>query len=204
MDAYPAMNRWAIFKRPLRGVLFVISKPALLYSLTSQQELKMRVKLDDVVEALDSATEELTYYLDKRTAEIVLITDEDIQAAEDDELISEYSDWQRDSILKAREVLGESEQFIPLPDQFEIHEYKIMEDFCRDFEDQQVGKELLRLVKGSGAFRRFKNAINEMGVNKAWYAFKQRELEKIAIEWLEENEIPYSREDAVDVSDASM
>ena len=164
----------------------------------------MRVKLDNVVEALDSAMEELTYYLDKRTAEIVLVTDEDIQAAEDDELISEYSDWQRDSILKAREVLGESEQFIPLPDQFEIHEYKIMEDFCRDFEDQQVGKELLRLVKGSGAFRRFKNAINEMGVNKAWYAFKQRELEKIAIEWLEENEIPYSRDETIDASQETM
>src|SRR2546429_9287180 len=164
----------------------------------------MRVKLDDVIEALDSATEELTYYLDKRTGEIILLTSEDIQAAEDDELISEYSDWQRDSILKAREVLRDSEQFIPLPDQFEIHEYKIMEDFCRDFEDQQVGKELLRLIKGSGAFKRFKNAINEMGVDKAWYAFKQRELEKIAIEWLEENKIPYTREDAVDVSDASM
>jgi len=164
----------------------------------------MRVKLDDVIEALDSATEELTYYLDKRTGEIILLTSEDIQAAEDDELISEYSDWQRDSILKAREVLGESEQFIPLPDQFEIHEYKIMEDFCRDFEDQQVGNELLRLIKGSGAFRRFKNAINEMGVDKAWYAFKQRELEKIAIEWLEENEIPYHRGDAIDVSEASM
>src|SRR6266498_2855853 len=157
------------------------------------------VKLNDVIEALESAGDEHAHYFDKRTGEIVLVTDEDMQAAEEDDLISEYPDWQRDSILKAREVLRDSEQFIPLPDQFEIHEYKIMEDFCRDFEDQQVGKELLRLIKGSGAFKRFKKAINEMGVDKTWYAFKQRELEKIAIEWLEENKIPYTREDAVDV-----
>ena len=162
------------------------------------------IRLDDVIEALESVGDKHAHYLDKRTGEIVLVTDEDMQAAEEDDLISEYPDWQRDSILKAREVLHDSEQFIPLPDQFEIHEYQIMENFCRDFKDQQVGQELLGLIKGSGAFRRFKNAINEIGVDKAWYAFKQRELEKIAIEWLEENEIPYTREDAVDASDASM
>ena len=162
------------------------------------------VKLDDVVEALESAGDEHVHYLDKRTGEIVLITDEDMKAAEDDELISGYPDWQRDSILKARELLCDSEQFIQLPDRLDIHEYQIMENFCRAFEDRQVGDELLRLMKGSGAFRRFKNAINEMDVDKAWYQFKQRALEKIAIEWLEENEIPYSRSDAIDVSDASM
>ena len=79
-----------------------------------------------------------------------------------------------------------------------------MEDFCRAFEDRQVGDELRRLIKGSGAFRRFKNAIHEMEVEKTWYEFKRSELEKIAIEWLEENAIPYTRDDAIDVSEASM
>ena len=162
------------------------------------------VKLDKIIGALESAGSEYTHYLDKRTGEIVLVTDEDMTAAQENELISEYPDWQRDSILKAGEVFRDSKQFIQLPDQFDIHEYQIMENFCRAFEDRQVGDELLRLMKGSGAFRRFKNAINEMDVDKAWYQFKQRALEKIAIEWLEENEIPYSRSDAIDVSDASM
>src|SRR5947199_3045576 len=166
--------------------------------------MTLAVKRNEIVGALDSATEGLAYYLDKRTGEIILVTDEDMKAAEDDELISEYPDWQRESILKAREVLSDSEHLSQVPDQFDIHEYQIMEDFCRGFEDKQIGQELLRLIKGSGAFRRFKNAINEMDVDKAWYQFKQRALEKIAIEWLEENEIPYSRSDAIDVSDASM
>ena len=166
--------------------------------------MPISIRLNDVVEALDNATEEHSYYLDKRTGEIILLTSEDLKAAEDDELNSKYPDWQRESILKAREVLSDSKQFSQLPDQFDIHEYQIMEDFCRGFEDRQIGQELLRLIKGSGAFRRFKNAINEMDVDKAWYQFKQRALEKIAIEWLEENEIPYSRSDAIDVSDASM
>lgn len=165
--------------------------------------MSITVKLSDVVEALDSATEELSYYLDKRTGEIILITDEDMQAAEDDELISEYPDWQRESVLKAREVLNESEAFVSLPDQFEINEYKMMEDFCLGLEDRQAGQHLRGLIKGSGAFRRFKNAIRELGVDDAWYEFKQRALEEIAIGWLEEKEIPYTRDDAIDPSEAT-
>ena len=164
----------------------------------------MRVTLNEVVEALESAMEEHAHYLDKRTGEIILLTSEDLQAAEENDFISEYPDWQRESILKAREVLKESEAFAQLPDQFDVHEYKIMENFCLTLEDRQVGQDLLRRIKGSGAFRRFKNAINSMGIENAWYEFKRGELERIAIEWLEENEIPYTRDDVIDVSEANM
>ncbi len=167
--------------------------------------MSLQVKLSDVVEALESATEELTYYLDKRTGEIVLVTGEDMRAAEEDELISPYPDWQRESILKALEVLRESDHFLPLPDQFDVHEYKIMEDFCIEFEDRDLGQQLHGLIKGSGAFRRFTNAIRELGVDDAWYKFKQAALEGIAIGWLEENQIAYSRTaEVIDASEANM
>src|SRR5207245_8543407 len=112
--------------------------------------MRAQVKLNAVIEALESAGDEHSFYLDKRTSEIVLITDEDMNAAEEDDLISEYPDWQRESILKAREIL-KSEDFVALPDRFDIHEYKIMEDFCLEFRDRNVGEHLLRLLKGSGA-----------------------------------------------------
>src|SRR5437016_3663000 len=80
------------------------------------REMSPSVKLNDVIEALESAGDEHAHYLDERTGEIVLVTDEDMKAAEGDELISEYPDWQRDSIMKAREVLSDSQQFIELPD----------------------------------------------------------------------------------------
>ena len=158
----------------------------------------LTVKLNEIVEALNGAPEEIAYYLDKRAGEIILVTDEDMQAAEDDEPISEYPDWQRESILKAREVLRDPDHFLQLPDQFDIHEYQIMEDFCIQFEDRDIGRELQRLIKGSGAFRRFKNAISELGVDDAWYKFKQHALEEIAIAWLEKNQIPYTRDNEPD------
>ena len=70
--------------------------------------MSITVKLYDVVDAIDSATENLSYYLDKRTGEIVMLTSEEIDAAEADEPMfksSEFdSEWDRESILKAREV----------------------------------------------------------------------------------------------------
>src|SRR5258705_4526598 len=158
------------------------------------------VKLNDVIEALEATGDEHAHYLDRSTGEVVLITNEEMEAAEEDEPISEFPDWQREAILKAREIL-KSENFVELPDQFDIHEYKIMEDFCLIFEDRRVGEELHRLIKGSGAFRRFKNAIYSMGADKAWYQFRQAEIEKIAIQWLEEQQILYIREDSTEAEE---
>lgn len=156
--------------------------------------MPLPVKLEDVIEALESAGDENATYLDQRSGEIVLITDQDMRAAEKDQLISEFPEWQRETILNAREIANSAERFVELPDQFEINEYQIMEDFCLSFHNRRIGEDLHRLIKGSGAFRRFKNAVNSMRVDEAWYEFRQKAFEKIAIEWLEEKGIPYTRE----------
>jgi hypothetical protein len=186
--------------------------------------MPLPVKLNDVIEALEEAGAEHTHYLDKRTGEIVMITNEEMDtaendallsdaaeeneplsdAAEEDEPFSEYPEWQRESILKACEILNSYESFVALPDQFDIHEYKIMEDFCLAFEDRRAGEDLLRLIKGSGAFRRFKDAIHSKGLEEAWYQFRRMEFERIAIEWLEEQGIPYTREDPTKASHQTM
>jgi hypothetical protein len=124
--------------------------------------MALPVKLQDVIEAMDITGEEHSQYLDRRTGEIFMVTNEEMEAAEEDELISEYPDWQREGILKARETLN-SNDFVELPTQFDIDEYHIMEEFCLSFDDRQVSEQLLRQIKGSGAFRRFKHAIHSMG-----------------------------------------
>ena len=166
--------------------------------------MPLPVKLNDVIEGLEKAGEEHAHYLDKRTGDILLITNEEMEAAEEEELISDYPDWQRESILKAREIINSAEGFIALPDQSDIHEYKIMEDFCLTYEDRRAGEDLHRLIKGSGAFRRFKDAIYSKGIEKAWYQFRRLEFEKIAIEWLEDEGIPYTRDDSTKVSHQKM
>jgi Uncharacterised protein family (UPF0158) len=71
-------------------------------------------------------------------------------------------------------------------------------------QERNVGETLLRLIKGSGAFGRFKNAIHSMDVEKDWYQFRRTELEKLAIQWLELEDLAYAREEVTEISETSM
>ncbi len=165
--------------------------------------MTLPVKLKDVVDALDEANDEMSHYLDKRSGEIFLITDEEMSAAEEDEPFSDYPEWQQESLLKAREIL-ESDQFVQLPSQFDIHEYSIMERFAYEYEDRRTSAELLRSIKGAGAFRRFKDTLFDLGIQDSWYEFRRKEFEQIAIEWLEAEKIPYTRDDETAEASATM
>jgi hypothetical protein len=157
--------------------------------------MPLSVKLKDVIDARQ--------YLDKRTGEVVVLTKEEMSAAEEDEDPEDYPDWQQESILKAQEVL-ETDHYLELPTQFDIHEYKIMEDFCLSLDDRNVGNELHRRIKGSGAFGRFKGAIHSLGVADAWHVFRAAEFERIAVEWLELEGISYLRDDGTDLEGKEM
>jgi hypothetical protein len=163
--------------------------------------MTLPVKVKDVVDAFDEGNDELSHYLDRRTGEIFLITLEEMSAAEEDEPLSDYPEWQQESLLKAREIL-DSDDFVQLPSQFEIHEYSIMERFASEYEDRRTSAELLRSLKGKGAFRRFKDTVFDLDIRDAWYDFRRRELEEIAVEWLEAEKIPYTRDDG-EVAEAS-
>ena len=165
--------------------------------------MSLPVKLKDVIDALEIAGYENRQYLDRRTGEVIVLTKEEMSAAEEDEDPADYPDWQLESILIAQEVL-ETDHYLELPTQFDIHEYKIMEDFCLSFKDRQIGNDLHRRIKGSGAFGRFKGAIHSLGVADAWYAFRAAEFERIAIEWLELEGIEYSRDDVTEVEGKEM
>ena len=45
--------------------------------------------------------------------------------------------WRREAVEKARKVLG-SEDWLELPSKDDFHEYKVMEAFCLDVEDENL------------------------------------------------------------------
>ena len=69
-----------------------------------------------------------------------------------------------------------------------------MEEFCYSIADPKVSDTLLRTIRGSGAFGRFRGALEDLDMEQEWYDFRAAELEKIAVEWLEVNQIAYTRE----------
>lgn len=152
----------------------------------------MKVKLRDVVDGLEMQADEMTAYLNKRTGELITLTTEEFSAAEEGEDLDDYPEWQHELILKAKEIL-ESEDWIELPSKFDIHEYAIMEDFCRSVADAELSDRLLSTIRGSGAFGRFRGAVDALDLRQEWFDFRANELERIAVDWLEVNEIQYTR-----------
>ena len=119
------------------------------------------------------------------------MTDYSIRAAEDDEPLEDLPDWERELVAIAREIIAESGQYIPLPTKFDIDEYSIMERFCMSMDNQEIGDILYDLICGGSAFRRFKDAIYQYGVEDEWYSYRDKAIKEIAIEWCRENNIEF-------------
>ena len=156
--------------------------------------MKTIVSIKDVVDEMDALHEEHSTFLNRNTGELVTLSDEELSAAEEEDIV-DYPEWQLEMIIKAKEVIS-SDDYLPLPSKFDIHEYHIMEDFCRSVVDDKIRERLLDKIRGQGAFRRFKDAIRNYGIEEEWYRFRQEELEKIAVDWLEANQIPYTKDNS--------
>jgi hypothetical protein len=161
--------------------------------------MPLPVKLQDVIDALQFTEDCNSYFLDRRTGEIELITEEVWSAAEDDEPLSSYPEWERNLILKAREIQN-TDHFIELPNKTDINSYEIMERFCHQYQNRQISEKLSAVIKGKGAFRRFKNMIDDLEIHDEWHHFEHQQLEDLAVEWLEANGIPFTRDDENELS----
>ena len=94
----------------------------------------MIIKRSDNVDAMQMQSEEMFHYLNKKTGEIVLVSREEMDAAENDELADEASQWQEKGIQMVQEIL-QTGDYISLPSQFDIQEYDMMEKFCLSIKD---------------------------------------------------------------------
>src|SRR5215470_11838387 len=131
------------------------------------QHSALRVKLSDIVEGLEFQADEGFSYLNTATGEVVSVTTEELRAAENDEPLEDFPDWQHDAIRIAGEILS-TNHYLPLPDRFEIHEYSIMERFCLSVDDDDVRDDLCKAIRGRGAFRYFKDRMQLYGMADEW------------------------------------
>ena len=152
------------------------------------------VRLKDVVDELEILPQDATACINKKTGEIVAGSEEDWDAVEDtDSEIDDYPDWQKEIIEQLR-VARESEDFIELPSKFDVHELQIMQDFCCALNFAPLREDLLDAIRGRGAFRRFHEMTRCHGLEEAWQDFRWKSLEQIAIHFLDEHKIPWTRE----------
>jgi len=96
-----------------------------------------------------------------------------------------------DTDEKLAEKIESSSDYIRLPNQYDIHEYNIMEDFAESSADVHKRERLLRALNSRKPFRHFKDALDYVGLSEAYYAFRSLVFFQISMEWCKENSIPY-------------
>ena len=149
------------------------------------------VALTQIVEGMQLQSDDMAAYLNTKTCQVVPVGDDELAAAEVEDEARDLSDWEAEAIGIARAVLR-GQDYVALPDRFEIDEYRMMERFASGADEAGRGR-LLRAIRGSGAFRYFKDTVQELGLAQEWYSFRDRAYEQLAAEWCRDNEIEYTR-----------
>lgn len=133
----------------------------------------MKVKLSEVIDALDFTNDEIEYYYNPDTEEIFMSN------------IGEFEDLNEDELDEL------FEKSIMLPTRYDINEYEMMKDFVETIIDTRLQNQLYISLNGSGAFRRFKDTCINFDIINDWYKFKDERYKEIAIDWCKENNIKF-------------
>lgn len=142
------------------------------------EEVSMQVKLEIVIDAIEMADHNYTYFLDLETGESVFLADELITGLDNEGLEEEIEE-------------NYGTRYLRLPTKFDIHEYHIMEEFIWTLEDERANK-LECAIQGRGAFRRFKDMVHRMGILQQWYDFQTEYYRKLAVEWCNDNNLEFT------------
>ena len=149
-----------------------------------------RTKLKEIAEEIGIQSDEHTSYFDRKTGEVLMVSDNEMRVAEENISLEDYPEWQHEMIAMAKLVVNDAEgRYLPIPSKWDFHEYKVMEKFCWSRDDEEQSENLLDAIQGRGAFRMFKDRIHRLGIQNDWYRFRDEALEVLASDWAEENGI---------------
>jgi hypothetical protein len=145
--------------------------------------------LDDLIDALEMQSDSLYAFLDRETGEVEEISEEflSLADAEPDE-IDLLPDWQKE-VAKLANRIQNTDRYLALPSQFDVHEWNIMNDFCLEQKRQDIRERLLGSIHGSHAFRRFKDQIADHNLWDEWNRYRRHAFAEILRDWSEENGI---------------
>ncbi|NOU62580.1 hypothetical protein GC096_00790 [Paenibacillus sp. LMG 31461] len=148
------------------------------------------VKLEDLISEIELQIDDTFTFINTNTGEVITLMREEMRAAEDEEPLEKFPDWQRENIEKAI-IITEDEDgvYLDFTLRNNFNEYQIIEEFIISHQDQKNREVLYDTIQGRGAFRRFKDKIVELGVDSQWYTYKDSKIKQLVIEWCKEHNL---------------
>lgn len=150
-----------------------------LYEKYSGMAPRKIVYLEDIAEVFDDCMDGWVQFLNTQTAEIVNLSEDPYMSCEEDKEL-----W---------EEIEESDDYVRLPDQYELHEKWIMEHFAYEIGNESVSEMLSNALRKRHPYRVFKDKINELGISQLYYDYRSQAYLDKAEEWCRENSVAYRR-----------
>ena len=72
------------------------------------------------------------------------------------------------------EEIDETDDYVRLPNQYELHEKSIMEKFAYEIGNQRVSEVLFDALRRRRPYRCFKDKINDLGISQIYYDYRNR------------------------------
>jgi hypothetical protein len=171
---------------------------------------KLKVDMSELDIALNWGMSEWNHYLDLETGKVVGIDDETRWMLEDlleeiydeegnqlmtlEELLQrreDIQDWQKELLVEADRVDREySRRYIQVEPDDSYQDYNDMDRFIATLDDGELQDRLWRAIQGRGAFRYFKDVIEDHPDVKAqWFAYKDARAQERLLRWLDDHDI---------------
>lgn len=136
------------------------------------------VYLEDIADAFEECMDGWVQFLDTRTGEIIALSEDPYMACEEDQEL-----W---------EEIDETDDYVRLPNQYELHEKSIMEKFAYESGNKRVSEVLFDALRRRHPYRCF---INDLGISQIYYDYRNRTYINTAEEWCRNYHVPYRRKE---------
>jgi hypothetical protein len=174
------------------------------------QPRQLKIDLEELEMAFESANWEINFFLDRETGQVVMVqentfrdlenlSDEDryLSSEDDEEEEQEFDleetldtldleDWERDMIRQADQVKnGIDERFLRIPKADSREGFQDMEEFVQTVQNTSLRTRLSQALHGKNPFRRFKDALQSFPAERErWFAFKKERNQQRIQDWL--------------------
>jgi plasmid maintenance system antidote protein VapI len=138
------------------------------------------IKLDELIQALQMQSDSFTSFLHVKTGIIETILRNGCDTDEEEaEILAQIED--------------NPEEWLDLPDRFEIDEYQMMVEFAANQSNANHQEQLQAAIHGRSVFQRFRRTTNQLNLTQDWYKFRDQCYLDFAKQWCRDNELTWGQ-----------
>jgi hypothetical protein len=156
----------------------------------------MKVPFDKIEEAMQASSENINFWLDKKTGKVIFIGDEDVvgEAFYDDD---EEAQAAHEIMILNGEIENEenieidASRYLEIIPPYSDEKWRWMEEFALAQQDNpKLFNKLAHALQGSKPFRRFKEALFDFPDKREnWFAFENKKLREFIQNWADDEGI---------------